>query len=70
MDELTITVMDEDVTSDDKVGIAQVKLSSLCINNGVRDWVFKIYITNFSSHFIGKINTLVKYCNITLTNSL
>lgn len=39
MDSLTITIMDEDVASDDKVGIADIKLSSLCINNGVRDWV-------------------------------
>ena len=46
MDELTITVMDEDVTSDDRVGIAQVKLSSLCINNGVKDWVNKILVNS------------------------
>ena len=39
MDDVTITVMDEDVTSDDRVGLTQIKLASLCINNGVRDWV-------------------------------
>jgi len=30
--------MDEDVTSDDFIGMGVVKVSSLCINGGVRDW--------------------------------
>ena len=37
-DDIKISVMDEDVSSDDFVGMAMLKLSSLCINGGVRDW--------------------------------
>jgi len=37
-DELRLKVMDEDVGTDDVVGMANLKLSSLCINNGVREW--------------------------------
>ena len=59
-DELKLWVMDEDVGTDDKVrniyidkffkvGMAVIKLSSLCINNGVRDWV----------HFINFYSTIV-----------
>ena len=35
---MTIEVFDSDVGSDDKVGEATVKLSALCVNNGIDDW--------------------------------
>lgn len=48
-DDITLRIMDEDVTSDDfvsneysqfiyQVGMAVIKVSALCINGGVRDW--------------------------------
>ena len=37
-DDMTVTVFDEDVTTSDLVGKAIVKLSSLCVNNGIDDW--------------------------------
>ncbi|CDW80549.1 c2 domain containing protein [Stylonychia lemnae] len=37
-DDLTLKVMDEDVTTDDFIGMAMIKLSALCINGGVREW--------------------------------
>ena len=65
--------MDEDVGTDDKVrniyideffkvGMAVIKLSSLCINNGVRDWVPLIYfLFHHSSQLIGKIGLLAQF---------
>ena len=35
---MTITVMDEDVGTDDKVGSTVIKLASLCINGGLDEW--------------------------------
>ena len=37
-DDLTIQVYDEDVGSDDVVGVATIKLSALCVNNGIDEW--------------------------------
>ena len=37
-DDMTIEVFDEDVGSDDKIGEATVKLSALCVNNGIDEW--------------------------------
>ena len=37
-DDMKIWVMDEDVTNDDLIGEASVKLSSLCVNGGLDDW--------------------------------
>ena len=37
-DDMTIQVFDEDVGSDDKVGEASIKLSSVCIGNGIDEW--------------------------------
>ena len=37
-DDLTIKVMDEDVSSDDFIGMTIMKVSSLVINNGVNEW--------------------------------
>ena len=37
-DEFTIEVKDQDVLSSSLIGMTKVKASSLCINNGVRDW--------------------------------
>jgi len=31
-------VLDEDVGTDDIVGMVTIKISSLCINNGVKEW--------------------------------
>jgi len=35
---MNIEVYDSDVGSDDKVGEATIKLSALCVNNGIDDW--------------------------------
>jgi hypothetical protein len=35
---MTISVYDEDVTSSDIVGSAVVKLSAMCINQGIDEW--------------------------------
>jgi len=37
-DDITLTILDEDVTSSDKVGMAVIKLSSLCVNGGLDEW--------------------------------
>lgn len=37
-DDITLSVWDEDVGSDDAVGSATVKISSFCVNNGVDEW--------------------------------
>ena len=37
-DDMTLTVLDEDVTASDKVGSTQIKLSSLCVNGGLDEW--------------------------------
>lgn len=36
--ELEFCVMDKNIISDDNVGRGLIKLSSLCTNNGARDW--------------------------------
>ena len=33
-----LAVYDEDVTSSDKVGETNIKLSSLCVNGGLDEW--------------------------------
>ena len=35
---MKIWVMDEEVTSDETIGEATVKLSALCVNGGIDDW--------------------------------
>ena len=37
-DDMTVTVYDEDVTTNDLVGKSTIKLSSLCIAGGLDDW--------------------------------
>eukprot|EP00347_Sterkiella_histriomuscorum_P015856 403355426 len=37
-DEIRLKVMDQDFGPDDVVGVANIKVSSLCFNNGVKDW--------------------------------
>ena len=37
-DDLNVAVYDEDVTSSDLVGQAQIKLSALCVNGGLDEW--------------------------------
>ena len=37
-DDMTLTVLDEDVTSSDKIGKCTIKLSSLCVNGGLDEW--------------------------------
>ena len=37
-DDMSLTVLDEDVTASDKVGSTQIKLSSLCVNGGLDEW--------------------------------
>jgi Ca2+-dependent lipid-binding protein len=37
-DNLSLTVFDQDVTSDDKVGEVSIKISSLCTNGGIDEW--------------------------------
>ena len=37
-DDMEVIVWDEDVTTSDKVGSAVIKLSSLCVGNGLDDW--------------------------------
>ena len=41
-DLLTLAVMDKDVTSDDKIGEIKLKVSSLVVNGGVKEW-FEVY---------------------------
>jgi hypothetical protein len=38
-DDIKFTVRDDDVTTTEIVGSVSLKCSSLCYNNGVRDWV-------------------------------
>ena len=45
-DDMNITVYDEDVTTNDLVGKTVIKLSALCVNNGLDDW--------FPIHYKGK----------------
>ena len=45
-DDLELTVFDEDLTSSDTVGSAQIKISSLCINGGLNEW--------FDIQYLGK----------------
>lgn len=35
---MTIQVFDEDVGSDDMIGNATIKLSALCVGNGIDEW--------------------------------
>jgi len=35
---MTITVYDEDLAASDLVGKSVIKLSTLCIDNGIDDW--------------------------------
>ncbi|CDW71125.1 c2 domain containing protein [Stylonychia lemnae] len=67
-DDLTLKVLDEDVTKDDFVNIAQqqdilqigmslIKMSSLCINNGVRDW----FTINYKQKQAGQVLIETKY---------
>lgn len=35
---MNITVFDEDVTSSDMVGTTVIKLSALCVTNGIDEW--------------------------------
>jgi len=37
-DDMSVEVLDEDVTSSDQVGITNIKLSSLCMNGGIDEW--------------------------------
>ena len=37
-DDMTLTVLDEDVTDSDKVGSTNIKLSALCVNGGLDEW--------------------------------
>jgi hypothetical protein len=37
-EEISFKIMDEDVTSDDMIGVGYVKVSALCLNGGVSDW--------------------------------
>jgi len=37
-DDMTIKVMDEDVSSSDLVGESTIKLSSLCVGTGIDEW--------------------------------
>lgn len=41
-DDIQMKVKDDDMIGSKMIGEANLKASSLCINNGVRDW-FKIY---------------------------
>lgn len=56
-DDITMTVYDEDVTSDDMIGSSTIKLSSLCVNGGVRA-KFTIYYKNKTS---GEITLNAKF---------
>lgn len=44
-DEIKYIIMDEDLSSDDTVGVGVMKISSLCINSGITDW-FSIFHEN------------------------
>ena len=37
-DDMHVTVLDEDVTHSDVVASTVIKLSSLCVNNGIDEW--------------------------------
>ena len=37
-DDVQLQVYDEDPGSDDQIGVAVIKLSALCANNGIDDW--------------------------------
>ena len=37
-DDMTLTVLDEDVTASDKIGTTNIKLSALCVNGGLDEW--------------------------------
>jgi len=42
-DEMTLRVWDQDLTTSDAVGFTKIKLSSLMINCGVKDWFTILY---------------------------
>eukprot|EP00347_Sterkiella_histriomuscorum_P008348 403345445 len=56
-DDLTLKVMDEDVTKDDFIGMTLIKMSSLCINNGVRDW----FSINYKTKSAGQVLLETRY---------
>lgn len=56
-DEIKYTVMDEDVTSDDTVGIGVTKISSLVIGGGVHDW----FSINYKNKQAGMVLFITKY---------
>jgi Ca2+-dependent lipid-binding protein len=37
-DDLVLEVIDEDITTNDHVGSATIKLSALCTNGGIDEW--------------------------------
>ena len=37
-DDITIQVYDEDVGADDVIGVCTIKLSALCVGNGLDEW--------------------------------
>lgn len=56
-EDIKIWVMDEDVTTDDNVGMAVLKCKSLAINNGVNSW----YDITYNAKVSGKIHLLTKF---------
>ena len=51
-DNLTLRIMDEDVTTSDTVGEAVIKLSALCMGGGIDEW-FEI---QFEGKTAGKVH--------------
>jgi Ca2+-dependent lipid-binding protein len=52
-----LTVFDQDVTSDDKVGEVSIKISSLCTNGGIDEW-FEI---QYKGKVAGKVHLISRY---------
>lgn len=52
-----MTVFDQDVTSDDKVGEVSIKISSLCANGGIDEW-FEI---QYKGKIAGKVHLISRY---------
>ena len=56
-DDIHIKVVDEDVSSDDFIGMTILKVSSLVYNNGVNDW----FDVTYKSKSAGSIHIQTRY---------
>ena len=56
-DDMKIFIMEEDVSSDDFIGMTVLKVSSLVYNNGVNDW----FDVTYKSKSAGSVHIQTRY---------